>query len=113
MGQLIEKMLGIPGKLISFSKSLYKERYPKNIVVFNGNVCTKENKIWYGDLDITLCKDKLIELSKELNETIYILYEMDGRFENENNPLINNYLIKFNPNGSWEINEKYKKYYNL
>lgn len=76
------------GHMVSASKSDYDRRYPKNVVVFNSNVCTKTHgKIWYGDLDITKSEAKLIELAKALGEDIYVLREMDGRFENEGEPL--------------------------
>jgi hypothetical protein len=108
----INSILGYNGKLISMSKTLYRNKYPDNLVIFNSNICTKEDgKIWYGDIDITISKNELIELSKKLNKTIYILYEMDGRFENENNPLIDNNIIHFNPDGTHAIGEKYKEYY--
>lgn len=73
------------GRMISSSKSYYRENHPNNIVYFNANIITKEyGKIWYGDLDLTLDAPKLNELAKILGTTIYVLSEMDGRFENEN-----------------------------
>ncbi len=110
----IEDILGIPGKMISFSKSGYRQHYPDNFVVFNSNICTREDgKVWYGDIDVTVSKQDLIEVAKTLNRDIYILYEMDARFENEDVPLFNNYVIKFCPNGTWTINPKYEEYYKL
>tara|TARA_R110000822_G_scaffold25937_17_gene78534 strand:- start:16065 stop:16310 length:246 start_codon:yes stop_codon:yes gene_type:complete len=54
------------------------------MIVFNSNVATKSGgKIWFGDLDLTLSKDKLISLSTELGETVYVFSEHDMRFENE------------------------------
>lgn len=80
---------GFPlGRLICGSKSAYTKRYPDHDVVFNANIITKKRgKIWYGDIDLTIDADKLNELSKELGETIYVLYENDCRFENENKPI--------------------------
>jgi hypothetical protein len=75
--------LGFPGRMISASKSGYKERNPDCLVIFNSNVCTEKGKIWWGDLDVTKSKDALSELAKETGETIYVLFEMDGRFEHE------------------------------
>ena len=110
----IEEVLGIPGKMISGSKSLYRKHYPDNMVVFNSNLCTREyGKIWYGDIDITRSKDDLIRVSEILGRDIYILYEMDARFENEDSPLFDEYVIRFSPNGTWTINPKYEKYYKL
>lgn len=74
----------IMGRMISGSKSSYRRMYPDNLVVFNANILTEEDgKIWYGDLDLTLDSDKLNKIATELNKKIYVLYEMDARFENE------------------------------
>lgn len=73
------------GRMISGSKSAYLDRYPEHLVIFNANIFTKKSgKIWFGDLDVTLDFDNLKEIADELNEDLYILREMDGRFENEN-----------------------------
>lgn len=110
----VNDILGFPGKLISGSKSAYREYYPDNFVVFNANLCIKSiGKIWYGDIDVTHSKDDLIQVSEILGCDIYILHEMDARFENEDNPLFDNYIIMFSPDGTWTINPKYKEYYKL
>lgn len=105
------KILGHPGRLISGSKSDYIRNNPTHLVIFNSNICTINEKIWFGDIDINLDKEELINLSQELNEDIYILYEMDGRFEFESKPLINNFAVKFTKEGEIILNEKTKKYY--
>lgn len=72
------------GRMISYSKSGYRDKYPDHNVWFNANVFTLEDgKIWYGDLDLTLDESKLKEISNILGKKLYVLYEMDGRFENE------------------------------
>ena len=72
------------GRMISGSKSGYRERYPNNDVVFNANiVIPTRGKVWYGDLDLTLDTEKLQVVATTLKEPLYILREMDGRFENE------------------------------
>ena len=107
------ELLGYPGRMISGSKSGYRERYPSNLVIFNANVCVNGEKVWFGDIDVTLSKDDLIELSISLKEDVYILYEMDGRFENEENPKIDRYVVKFNPDGTYELGKYIKNYYSL
>jgi len=75
----------MPGRMISGSKSTYRDQYPNNTIAFNGNIVTKKRgKIWYGDLDVTLDFDNLKSVADELGEDLYILHEMDARFENEN-----------------------------
>lgn len=74
----------IRGRLISGSKSRYREMYPDNEVYFNANIFVLgEGKIWNGDLDITRDKDVLEEIAREIGKDLFILREMDGRFENE------------------------------
>jgi len=74
----------VKGRIISFSKSAYKKLHPKNEVYFNANIfILGEGKVWYGDLDITEDKEKLQNIAKELGKDLFILRELDGRFENE------------------------------
>lgn len=75
----------IMGRMISGSKSGYMERNPGNKVVFNANIVIKSRgKVWYGDLDLTLDREDLRFIATDLKEPLYVLYEMDARFENEN-----------------------------
>lgn len=72
------------GRMISFSKSGYREKYPDNEVYFNCNIFVLgEGKVWYGDIDVTKDRDSLESISREIGKDLYILREMDGRFENE------------------------------
>lgn len=72
------------GRLISFSKSLYRQMYPGNEVYFNANIIIQSSgKVWYGDIDVTFDRPTLQNIANELNEPLYVLREMDARFENE------------------------------
>lgn len=113
MLQIIEQKLGPIGNLISYSKSNYRNKFPDNIIVFNSNLIVNGKKIWYGDLDVTKSKNDLIDLSYEINETIYILYERDGRFENEFNPNLHNYVVKIDPDGKVDLHKRLSEYYNI
>jgi hypothetical protein len=85
----VELIFGRFGRLLSGSKSAYLNKYPDHIVAFNGNLCTKKHgKIWFGDIDVTLDMDKLEKLADELKVPVYVLREMDARFENAGNPLL-------------------------
>ena len=72
------------GRLISYSKSTYRKVHPNNLVLFNANIFTESlGKIWHGDLDVTKDEKKLQIICNNIGEDLYILSEMDGRFENE------------------------------
>jgi hypothetical protein len=72
------------GRMISGSKSSYRERYPDHEICFNANIFSlQQGKIWYGDLDLTLDSEKLDRIAESLGEKLYVVREMDGRFENE------------------------------
>lgn len=66
-----------------------KREPPGHICVWNGNICTKAlGKIWFGDLDLSDAHDqeRLTALAGKLGETLYVLKEMDARFQTEAAP---------------------------
>lgn len=94
-----EKFLGRCGTCFG-SKTTYRFNNPFNVVVFNANVCTKTaGKIWHGDLDITKSLPKLKKLAKELNEQIYVIYEMGARFETESEPQFEKATVAIHSHG--------------
>jgi hypothetical protein len=44
-------------------------------------------KVWHGDLNLTEDYLVLKDIAKSLNTTLYVLWESDGRFGEENKPL--------------------------
>jgi len=85
MEKLFELNGFINGRMVSHSKSGYRERNPESEVYFNCNVFVLgEGKIWYGDLDVTKEREVLEKIASEIGKDLYILRELDGRFENEN-----------------------------
>lgn len=66
------------GRMISYSK-----KSPEGcFCVWNANIITKSNgKVWFGDLNITREGNKLKEVAKQLGEELFVLREMDCRFE--------------------------------
>lgn len=97
--------LGFPGAMISGSKSGYVRSHPGHLVVFNSNVCVNDGKIWFGDLDVTLSQEKLQRLCESLDEKVYVLFEMDARFERENNPSLEKAVVTFDPIDGMKIRE--------
>ena len=71
------------GRMLSGSKSGYMNANPNNEVYFNANIFTRNEKIWFGDIDITIDRDKLQTIADAMGTKLYVLREMDGRFENE------------------------------
>jgi len=109
--QKAQSIIGPLGAIISHSKSGYRERHPENLSIFNANICTKNEKIWWGDLDVTLSQTCIADLAFILSEDLYVLYEMDGRFENEDNPKIESYAVKFFYDGGIELSKSLSEYY--
>ena len=82
--KVTESILGPSGRMVGASKGRYRWKNPRNVVIFNANVCTKTEKLWYGDIDLsTNDRNKLRSLAKELGEPVYVLYELSARFEKE------------------------------
>lgn len=115
--QLLLNKLGYTGKLISGSKSGYRKAYPLNMVFFNANICVidgkKTVKVWWGDIDVTLSRNLIKKIANETQEDIYILCEMDARFENEKKPLIKEFVYKANADGSEELGKSTEKWYTI
>jgi hypothetical protein len=87
-----------PGRMLNASK-----RCPEgHICVFNANVCTKDGKIWYGDIDLTADMADLKKLAADKSTPIYVLYEGDGRFHNERNPLLDRAVAIIHPSGAYD-----------
>jgi hypothetical protein len=80
---------GFPmGRMISGSKSGYREMYPEERPIFNANIIIESRgKIWYGDVSFPADTEEMQELCNQLGEPLYVLREMDARFESENDPV--------------------------
>lgn len=91
--------LGPPNRLISTSKSGYRERHPGHVVVFNANACAGTGKLWHGDFDLTLDEAQLLDLAARIGEVVYLLYEWDARFQHEHAPLLEEAVYSAAPTG--------------
>ena len=75
------------GRMIGGSKTGYSIQRPNNLILFNANVLMPDyGKVWYGDLNLTEDYLVLKDIAKSLNSTLYVLWESDGRFGEENKP---------------------------
>lgn len=98
--QALSATLGSEGRMISPSKSGYRERHPERVAIFNTNVCVASGqKVWHGDLDLTLDEPQLAALSKQIGEVVFLLYEGDGRFAHEQQPLLDKAVYSVTPTG--------------
>jgi len=105
--KILEKTIGYAGRMIAGSKSGYCNAYPTNFPVFNSNLVVikdgKPTKVWHGDLDLTLDYDKLLKASEKLGTALYVLYEMDGRFENDEKPVMDRYIAKYDASAAQNL----------
>jgi hypothetical protein len=70
------------GRMISANKKSKEGAY------YNANIFTEgHGKVWYGDIDTIKDKFKLQTVADFIGKPIYILREMDGRFENQYRPI--------------------------
>ena len=91
----------ILARMIGGSKSIYRKEYPKDLAIFNANVFMKDvGKVWYGDLNLTEDYVILKSIAESLDTTLYVLWEMDGRFGEEKKPI--DELIK---KSAWNTDE--------
>lgn len=97
--EITQNILGYPGKMITASKSSYVKSFQSHIIVFNSNLFVGGKKIWFGDLDVTESIGDLKELSNSINKDVYVLFESDGRFDNEENPNLDNAVVIVKPSG--------------
>ena len=68
-------------RMISGHKWDYESNHKDDLIIFNANVLMPNyGKVWYGDLNLTEDYKILKKISESLNTTLYILWEMDGRF---------------------------------
>jgi len=69
------------GRLITGSKSSYRENHPNDLIIFNANILIQsKGKIWHGDLNITKDAKILQRICNEINEKMIIVSEMLCRF---------------------------------
>lgn len=98
------------GRLISFSKSGYRSRFPNHDIIFNANIFTKSGKEFHGDLDLTVDCHYLQKVCNELGEEMIVVSEFLGRFGAEERPyeeLEADAHAKFIPNKRQYFQRKY------
>ena len=89
--RIVDTALGFPGVLLAESK---RDRS----IIYNANVIVGTKKVWFGDFRLVE-SDKLKYLAIELKSNVYLLEEMDARFETESQPRIDKAVLGFDKNG--------------
>ena len=75
-------------RMIAGHKWDYTEEHEGDLVIFNANVLMPNyGKVWFGDLNLTEDYKTLKKIAESLNTTLYILWEMDARFGEEDKPI--------------------------
>ena len=105
--QALEDTIGPPGRILALSKSGYLETHSGNVVVFNANIAVKGGKISFCDVDLSIDEPKLLALAARLGETVYVLSERDGRFANEDAPLLERAVYSATPDGHTRYQPKW------
>jgi hypothetical protein len=95
--------LGPPGRMITPSKSAYRDSHPDHLVVFNANICLTGAKVWHGDLDLTADEPALLDLAARTGAIADVLYEHDARFRSETNPRIERAVYSVTPTGHTRV----------
>jgi hypothetical protein len=96
ISQIAKKVFGMPGRMISMSKSLGPPTAVWNAKVLNA----RAKMIWSGDIDIEQNREQLLQLADQLGP-LYILPESAES--------INEALVMVEPGEIW-IDDKFVKY---
>ena len=80
--------VGLPnGRMISESKSAYRERHPHHVTVFNATIADSQGRgAWWGDLDLTLDEPKLEALARLVRRGLNVFYEGDTAWFRRTDP---------------------------
>lgn len=87
--RLARTILGPVDRMLCQSKSCYRAAHRDHVILFNANLVTESRgKIWFGDLDLTIDRERLLRLADSLGEPLYVLREFDARFRAARDPAL-------------------------
>lgn len=87
--RILELAFGNSGLLLNMDKS-------SSDIIYNANLIIGRKKRWFGDFRKTH-KHKLQLLADIVQDDVYLLREMDCRFEAETNPRLENAVFHLTP----------------
>ena len=88
-------------RILAGEKWAYSSEHEDDLIIYNANVLMEDiGKVWYGDLNLTEDYVILKSIAESLDTTLYVLWEMDGRFGEEKKPI--DELIK---KSAWNTDE--------
>lgn len=89
----IKEFLGDSGRMIAGMKIAPKGQ----VCVWNGNIIVEGKKVWYGDVNLTKDAKKLQMIANIIQKPLYILREMDARFDTQNAPKLERAVAVIQP----------------
>lgn len=73
--EIVRNILGPTARMISNSKSEYVHFNPGHVVIFNADIIANNERVWYGDIDLTLDEEKLVALAQQLGTSLSVYHE--------------------------------------
>jgi hypothetical protein len=62
------------GRHVAFRKATYLQAFPRRVVIFGAHLTDEAgNDLWYGDLDLTVDEQKLLDLADALGEELFLM----------------------------------------
>ena len=110
---IIEKRLGDVGNVLSSNRTRYRKTHPNNLIIFNSNIIIDNQKLWTGDIDITISNDDLIDISRIMNKDVYILFGADKRLKNDDTDTDKYCVVMYSPDGTHRLNNRLTKFYDF
>jgi len=105
---IAQSILGTSGRSISGCPTLYREAHPAHIIMYNIILCTENEKLWFGDIDVTRELILLRKVSNEVKQDIYMMKYFRPRAFYDSRPDLTGYLLripylKFSPTAIEEV----------
>jgi hypothetical protein len=81
IGSELEQVIGLAGRMISASKSSYRQQFPDHEVLFNACIFTEDGtQVWFGDLDLSIEHERLQQAAQRLATTLIVTPEQPFRW---------------------------------